>query len=229
MFSISAKSRVAGKKGAIETGYMPAVFYGAKSESTPISVSLKEFEKVWKNAGESSTITLDTPTGKVETLIHEVQVDPVKGFPIHADFLVIDMNKEIEVGVALEFEGVSPAIKSGLGSLTKVLHELEIKALPKDLPHSITIDISSLATLEDRIHVSDIKIPAGVIVLTPADEVVALVQAAKEEKEEEVAPVDLSAIEVSDKKGKKDEDGNPIEATAEAPAEKEKAEKKGDK
>ncbi len=215
MFTISAKARVAGKKGAIETGYMPAVFYGAKSESTPIAVSLKEFEKVWKNAGESSTITLETPTGKVETLIHDVQVDPVRGFPIHADFLVIDMNKEIEVNVALEFEGVSSAIKGGLGSLTKVLHEVQIKALPKNLPHNIMVDISGLATLEDRIHVSDLKVPTGVTILTESDEVVALVQAAKEEKEE-TTPVDLSTIEVSVEKGKKEEEG----AEGETPAEK---------
>ncbi len=212
MFSITAKARTAGTKGALETGYMPAVFYGAGKETTSIAVSLKEFEKVWKNAGESSTVTLETPSGKVETLIHEVQVDPVKGFPIHADFLVIDMNKEIEVGVPLEFTGEAPAVKQGLGSLTKVLHELEIKALPKDLPHSITVDISSLATLEDKIHVSDIVLPKGVVAVTPAEEVVALVQAAKEEKEE-TGPVDLSAIEVSVEKGKKEDAEAPADET----------------
>ena len=87
----------------------------------------------------------------------------------------------------------------------KVLHEVHIEALPKDLPHAITVDITSLETLQNQIHVKDIVLPKGVTMITNAEEVVALVAPAKAEKEEE-APVDLSAIEV-EKKGKKDEEG----------------------
>ncbi|MES2930239.1 MAG: 50S ribosomal protein L25 [Patescibacteria group bacterium] len=185
-------------------GTTPAVVYGARVENTSISVPSVDFKKVWKVAGESSTIALDLEGKKIDVLIHEVQVDPVKGFPIHVDFLAVDMNKEIKVQIPLEFIGVAPAEKSGLGTLMKVLHEVEIQALPKDLPHSIEIDISSLETLENQIHVKDIKLPNGVTMVTHDEEVVALVAAAKEEKEEE-APVDLSAIEV-EKKGKKEEE-----------------------
>ena len=127
---------------------------------------------------------------------------------MHADFLVVDMNKEVEVAVALEYVGESQAVKSGLGILTKVLHEVEVRALPGELPHAITIDISSLATLNDQIHVSDIKAPKGVTILTEGDEVVALVAAQKEEVAES-APVDLSAIEV-EQKGKKEEEGEAV-------------------
>ncbi len=211
MFTISAKARTAGKNEDLQkAGMIPAVFYGAGQVSTPISVSLKEFEKIWKGAGESSTVVIETPSGNLDALIHDVQVDPVRGFPVHVDFLVIDMNKEIEVSVPLEFEGISNAVKNGLGSLMKVLHELQIKALPKNLPHSIKVDITPLETLENQIHVSDLVIPAGVTLLTGTEEVVALVAAAKEEKEEEAAPVDLSAIEVSVEKGKKEEEA-PVE------------------
>ncbi len=223
MFKISATNREAGKKGTIQKGYMPAVFYGMGKKSTSITISLKEFEKIWKAAGESGTVTLETPDGKVDTLIQDVQVDPVRGFPIHVDFLAIDVNKEIEVAVPLEFDGVSTAIKNGLGSLMKVLHEVQVKALPKNLPHSIHVDISVLETLENQIHVRDLVIPEGVTVITSEDEVVALVAAAKEEKEEEAGPVDLSAIEVSVEKGKKD---LPAQAGEEgAPEAPEKAEK----
>ncbi len=220
MFKLQATLRDAGKKliDLRKGGNIPAVFYGMGKKSTPISISEKDFVKIWKEAGESSTITLETPEGKLDTMIHDVQVDPVRGNPIHADFLAIDVNKEIEVAVQLEFIGISNAVKTGLGSLTKVLHELEVKALPKDLPHFIEVDITPLATLEDKIHVRDITIPKGITLLTDLEEVVAVVQAAKEEKEE-VAPVDLSAIEVSDQKGKKEEEGG---EAAEAPkAEKE--------
>jgi large subunit ribosomal protein L25 len=185
-------------------GMTPAVVYGARVENTSISVPSIDFKKAWKVAGESSTIALDLEGQKIDVLIHEVQVDPVKGFPIHVDFLAIDMNKPVQVAIPLEFTGVAPAEKSGLGTLMKVLHEVEIEALPKNLPHSIEVDISSLETLEHQIHVKDIKLPSGVTMVTLSEEVVALVAAAKEEKEEE-APVDLSSIEV-EKKGKKDEE-----------------------
>lgn len=193
-------------------GMVPAVVYGARVENTLISVSSILFTKILKVAGESSTIVLeiagdketDKPT-KVDVLIHDLQVDPIKGFPVHVDFLAIDMNKAIEVSIPLEFIGLAKAEKDGLGTLTKALHEIEIEALPKDLPHSITVDVTGLATLEDQIHAKDIILPKGVTLITDGDEVVALVTAAKEEVEEVVAPVDLASIEV-EKKGKKEEE-----------------------
>ncbi len=207
MFTLKANKREKGNIGDLrKKGIIPAVFYGFNQKSTPVAVSTKEFEKVWKGAGESSTITLETDSGKLETLIHDVQVDPVKGTPTHVDFLVVDASKEIEVNLPIEFTGVSPAVKGGMGTLVKVLHELEVKALPKNMPHSIEVDISKLATLEDQILVSDITVPQGLTVVTKETEVVALVSALKEESEEPAAPVDLSAIEV-EKKGKKEEEG----------------------
>ena len=190
-------------------GFVPAVFYGMGKESVSIMVEDKEFRKIWREAGESTTVLLETPTGKVDVLIHEVQMDPVKDTPVHIDFLAVDMNKEIEVPVALEFVGESDAVKAG-GVLTKSLHEVEVKALPKNLPHNLEVDISALATLEDQILVSDIKLPMGVTMVTDGEEVVAVVSAAKEEEPAEAAPVDLSAIEV-EKKGKKEEEEVPAE------------------
>jgi large subunit ribosomal protein L25 len=188
------------------SGMIPAVVYGASVENTPISVSSIDFVKAWKEVGESSTIVVDIEGKKVDALIHDVQFDPVKSYPLHADFLAVDMNKPVHVSVPLEFTGVAPAEKSGLGTLVKVMHEVEIKALPKDLPHAITVDISALTELGSQVHAKDMSLPSGVTLLTDAEEVIALIAAQKEEKEEEVAPVDLSAIEV-EKKGKKEEEG----------------------
>ncbi len=208
MFSIKAKARIIGEKLDVlrKGGQIPAVFYGAGKASTSISVGNVEFKKVWRNAGESSAVQVIMPTGNVDVLIHEVQVDPVTDEPIHIDFLAIDMKKKIKVNVELDFIGVSLAVKSGIGTIVKVLHEVEIEALPADLPHALTVDISKLATLQDQIFVSDIKIPKGVEVITAGHDVVASVVEQVEEKEEVVAPVDLSAIEV-EKKGKKEEEG----------------------
>ncbi len=218
MFSIKAKKRdLSAKVGAIRAaGEIPAVFYGAGEASTSVSLSKSDFKKVWRQAGESSAVKVDLGDKQIDVLIHEVQVDPVSSEPIHVDFLAIDMKKKIKVNVAIEFVGVSEAVKSGAANLVKVLHEIEIEALPADLPHNLEADISKLATLDDNILVSDIKLPTGVVAITPGTDVVASVVAQVEEKEEEAAPVDLSAIEVSEKKGKKEEEG----AEGEAPAEK---------
>lgn len=207
-------------------GMIPAVVYGAQVENTLVSVLSTSFAKILKIAGETSTIVLEIietngkdistdkvdlvnnkiiASKKVDVLIHEVQVHPVKGYPIHIDFLAIDMNKPVEVTIPLLFTGIAKAEKDGLGTLVKVLYEIDIEALPKDLPHNITVDVTGITTLEDKIHVNDIKLPRGVTLVTDGEEVVALVAAMKEEVEE-VAPVDLSAIEV-EKKGKKDEEG----------------------
>ncbi|MCE9549302.1 50S ribosomal protein L25 [Candidatus Nomurabacteria bacterium] len=220
MFSIKAKKRDSSVKldALRKGGEIPAVFYGAGEESTPVSISKIEFKKVWRGAGESSTVKVSMPEKDIDVLIHEVQTDPITDDPIHVDFLAVDMNKKIKVKVELVFEGVSLAVKSGLGNLVKVLHEIEIEALPKDLPHNLVVDISKLATLSDNIVVADIALPAGVVAVTSSTDVVASVVEQKEEKEEVAAPVDLSAIEV-EKKGKKEEEGGEAGAEAATPKE----------
>ncbi|MBP6883854.1 MAG: 50S ribosomal protein L25 [Candidatus Pacebacteria bacterium] len=216
MFVINAKKRDDSQNLAHlrKGGQIPAVFYGAGKENTSIVVPTIEFKKVWRQAGESSAVVVKTEGGDVDVLIHEVQVDPVTDEPIHVDFLAIDMKKKINVNVPLVFEGISGAVKAGLGNLVKVLHEVEVEALPKDLPQNLVVDLSKLATVEDTIFVSDIKVPAGVEVIASPEDVVASIVLQKEEVEETV-PVDLSAIEV-EKKGKKEEEG--AEGGEEAPA-----------
>ena len=100
------------------------------------------------------------------------------------------------------------------GILIKVLHGGEAEAMPKDLPHDIKVDVSGLDTLESQILVKDLKVPAGVEILTSGEEVIAAMTVAKDEPEEEV-PVDLDAIEV-EKKGKQANEAEPGEAPAES-------------
>ncbi|MFZ2763713.1 MAG: 50S ribosomal protein L25 [Minisyncoccia bacterium] len=188
-----------------ETGQIPAVFYGKKEASTPISIPKIDFLKVWKEAGESSVITLQMSEGDKESLIQDVDLDPVTGTPRHADFYVFEKGHKVEVELPLEFIGVSPAVKDLGGMLVKVLHELKVEAMPKDLPHNITIDIGTLVNFGDQILAKDIALPTGVELKEHEEEVVALVSAPREEKEEEALPIDLSTIEV-EKKGKEDEE-----------------------
>lgn len=186
-------------------GKIPAVFYGKKEASTPISVPKIDFLKVWKEAGTSSVVTLETNNGIKESLIQDVDLDPITGTPRHADFYVFEKGHKVEVELPIEFIGFSPAVKDLGGMLVKVLHELRVRAMPKDLPHNIKIDVSSLANFGDQILAQDIVLPEGVTLLIDPEEVVATVSAPREEKEEEEeAPaVDLSTIEV-EKRGKEE-------------------------
>lgn len=205
-----------------EEGFIPAVFYGRKEKSTPISVLKKDFLKVWKEVGESSVLTLENGSEKFETLIQDVDLDPITSLPLHVDFYVVEKGRKIKVKVPIEFVGISSGVKEQGGILVKVLHELEIEAIPKDLPHSIQVDISLLNVLGARIKAKDVKLPLNVLLITNPDEIVVAVSAPKEEKEE-VAPIDLSAIEV-EKKGKILAEGEVV--TGEAIATKEKDTKK---
>jgi large subunit ribosomal protein L25 len=184
---------------------MAAVYYGRKEKATPIVISKPAFKRIFRLAGESSVVVLEGNGKKIEALIHEVDFDPVKDEPRHADFYVLEKGKKVTVSVPVHFEGESPAVKNLGGILVKVMHEIEVEAEAKDLPHAVEVDISALTDLDSQITVGDLKLPAGVVSTEDKGEVVAAVSVAKEE-EEVSAPIDISAIEV-EKKGKKEEEG----------------------
>ncbi len=207
MITLTAKARSEkGKRASalFSAGEIPAVVYGPKQESTAITLSAKEFERAFRDAGESSVIQLTGVTKEpLQVLIHDVDHHPVTNTPRHADFYAIEKGAKVEVAVPLTFIGESAAVKAG-NNLVKVMHELEIEADASKLPHEIEVDISKLEKEGDQIHVSDLKIPAGVTVQVEGEEVVALIQAVQVETEEETAPVDMDAIEV-EAKGKGEE------------------------
>ncbi|MFA6006361.1 MAG: 50S ribosomal protein L25 [Candidatus Paceibacterota bacterium] len=222
MFNLTLETRnTFGKKldADRKAGKLPIAIYGPKEKAGSYFVNTNQFSKVYKQAGESSIIALEVGGEEKDALIHDVAVHPVTGVPLHADFYVIEKGKKLQVKVPLEFTGVAPAVKVLGGVLVKVMHELEIEAMPRSLPHGLKVDISKLATFEDQIHIKDIALPEGVVALDDGEEVVALVSEPKEEKIEEEAPVDLSKIETTVDKGKKPEEGAEGEA-AEAKPEK---------
>ncbi len=215
MLSLKVEKRE--KVGNVNTlrkgGVVPGVVYGAHTDSMPISIEARAFDKIFLEAGEATIVSLTGLGADLPTLIHEVDLDPLTSRPRHVDFYAITKGQKVEVAVPIEFIGESPAVKTG-SNLIKVLHELEIKADPMNLPHNFEADISVLANVGDQIHVRDIKIPAGVELMVSEDEVVALIQQVQEEKEEAPA-LDMAAIEV-EQKGKEAVEG---EAGAETKSE----------
>lgn len=179
MAEIKAEKRVViGKQTKIlrNKGFLPAVLYGAGVPAMSLTVPIREFQKILAEAGETSLVTVSVEGKPHNVLIHDVAKDPMTLAPIHADFYAVRMDKPIEANILLAFVGEAPAVKNEGGILVKVLHELAVKALPKDLPHEIIVDISRLEKFEDKIHIKDIALPAGVIAEGDADEVIALVE-----------------------------------------------------
>lgn len=216
MFKLKVEKRDLGENVASlrKAGLIPAVFYGPKEPSTPIKINLVDFKKAWKTAGESTVISLEGNGVDADVLIHSVDLDPVTDIAIHADFYAIEKGKKLSVDVPLEFIGVAPAVKDLGAVLVKVLHDVEIEALPKDLPHKLEVDISTLINFDSVITAKEIKLPEGVTLKVKPDEVVASVYEPKEEVIEST-PVDLSAIEV-EKKGKEAKEGASDEESGEA-------------
>ena len=187
-----------GNKNLRGSGVMPAVVYGPKTEAHSISMKISEFEKIFKKAGESTMISLAGLGKDMDVIIHDVDFDPLSGIPRHADFYAVDKNVKIRVEVQLEFVGEAPIVKEG-AVVTKVLHEIEVEALPKDLPPHLTVDISTLVALDSKIHLRDIVLPAGVVIHADMEEIVAVVSEIKEEVEEAPTAIDMDSIEVEQK------------------------------
>ena len=203
------KREVLGKKVAKsrKAGKLPIVVYGFGHKSAPYFINAKSFNKVWEEAGESTLVSLKEGSKDFDVLIHDVAVHPLTGLPIHADLLAIDVSKPVEVEVDLDFIGISPAVKNFGALLVKVMHKIEIKVLPKYLIQELGVDVSVLEKFEDKIYARDVKLPQSATLITDPDEIVVLVAEPKEEKEEEVAPIDFSTIEV-EQRGKVDKEAS---------------------
>lgn len=181
---LQVAKRTMSAKAVRNMGDIPAVVYGPKQEPVSISVNKILFEKTLKGLGESTVLKLVGLGTDLDVLIHNVSYLSSLGGVAHADFYALEKGKDITVHVPLEFIGEAPAVNMG-GSLMKALHEIEVTCDPAALPQHITVDVSSLDTFEKKIHVSDLKIPKGVKVTNDGEEVIAMVQEAVEEVEEE--------------------------------------------
>ena len=206
MPTLSAKIRKEiGKKTKIlrQKGFVPAVLYGPGIGNLNLEVDLKDFEKIYKETGQTSMIELSVGEKKFSVLIKEIQRDPISGRPIHIDFFQPSFKEKIEAKIPLIFEGEAQAVKELGGTFVKNLGEIEVKATIENLPSEIRVDISKLKTFQDVILVKDLKIPQGVKILRNPNDIVAFV--ARPEKLEELEkPIEekIEEVEVI-KRGKK--------------------------
>lgn len=200
--TLAVAPRLEGSKNNKEV--IKAVVYGPKFATTPITIDKKEFDKTFKAAGESTIVSLTGLKETVEVLIKEVSFAPLKGGITHVDFYALNMSEEITAHTPLHFIGEAPATKLG-AVLNKVLHEVEMTCKPKDLPSHIDVDLSLLVNIEDKIQVSDIVAPKGVVINTAADVIIVIAEAVKEETVSDEMPVVIADIPV-EQKGKTEEE-----------------------
>ncbi len=149
-------------------GQLPATVYGKKVKSESLTVPADAFTNVYKDAGETGLVELTIGSDVKPVLIHTVQIDPVTSHILHVEFFQVDLKEKVKTRVPLVFTGESAAVANKVGALLTVLDELEIEALPTELPEGIEVDITSLAEVGQEFKVSDIAAPAGVTVLTDA-------------------------------------------------------------
>ena len=189
------------------SGYIPAVLYGKGQEALNLQVPIKDFAKTLKEAGESTLVYVNVGGQSYPTIIHDVAKDPVKDDIIHADFYKVSLTEKIKTKVPVVFVGESPAVKDLAGIFVRNVNELEVEALPQNLPYEISIDISSLKNFGDQIMVKDINLGSDVHIEVDADAIIATVQEPKsqEELEAELAGPTTSVEDVEVIKKEKEE------------------------
>jgi large subunit ribosomal protein L25 len=183
-------------KNVRKRGFFPAVLYGAGVTTQAISVPFIDFMRILKVAGESTLIELRVADKPYHVLIHHLAYDALRGTPIHGDFYAVQMDKKIRTRVPIVITGESPAVKQEGGIIITVMHELEIEALPSDLPHEIFVDVSSLVALESRLFLKDIQLSHGVRALADQGDVVVLVESPPTEMEGEGETPEAGVTEV---------------------------------
>lgn len=185
-------------------GQLPGVIYGHNIKPTAISLEAHSAGIAIPRLTSSSIVNIELEGKLIPALVREKQKNYIKGTLTHVDFQAISLTEKIRTEVSIHFSGLSPAIKEFNAIIVHSMSELEVEALPNDLPERIEVDLSGLAKIGDAIYVKDLSLPAAVTVLSDPDEIVAVTTATREEIVEEVAEV--AEPEVIEKSKKEEEE-----------------------
>jgi large subunit ribosomal protein L25 len=181
--------QVVGKKVKVlrRDGILPAVVYGQKIESIPISLDMREASRILERISPSALVVVDVDGEQHYTLVRDKQRNPIRGSILHVDFQAVSLDETVRADLNIKIVGEAPAVETYLGIVVPSLEQLSIECLPKDLPDNIEVDISGLNEIGDSLLVRDLIAPNGVEILSDPEDVVVVViaQAAEEEVEEE--------------------------------------------
>lgn len=197
-------------------GIVPGVVYGKGSESTNVQVEAKSFETLYRAAGRTSVVKFLLPGASSSTsgFIKSVQRHPLSGQVLHVDYLLVNLNVEMEVDVPLVFTGDAPAVEETGGTLLHNLNSVRVKALPNNIPHEISVDVSTLVSLDVAIHVRDLNLNRDLVqVLTDGETLISTVVPPRVEEEPVVA--EGEELEGEELEGAEGAEGETGEGTAE--------------
>lgn len=179
-YVLEAKKRdVIGKKvkALRREGFLPAVIYGSGIDPQPITLDTKAVNQTLKIIGANTLVTIKLGKKEHLALVRDVQREVIKRDLLHIDFQAVSLEENITSTVPIVLAGDAPAIRDFDAVLGIILDELQIEAKAKDLPDSISVDVSSLEEIGDNILVKDLVIPGEVKVLDDPEEVVVVATA----------------------------------------------------
>lgn len=210
------KRKIFGKKlkALRKTGVLPGNIYGKNIKSTAVQVALKEFQKVYDVVGSSGVVYLDLEGKEHPVLIHALAMDYVNDLPLHADFFQVNLKEKVKTTVPLHVVGEPKAVTDKLGMLMQPVNEVEVEALPTDLPEAIEIDVTTLSEIGQQLKVSDIKKLANVGVLSDPELVVASIAELVSEEAQEQAAAEAAASEAAKVEGAPEEGVIPAQGEA---------------
>jgi len=188
--NLSAEERkVFGKrlKALRREGKLPGNVFGKNIKSQAVSINTDEFKKAYSEAGETSLINLKLGKENLPVLVSDMHKDPVSGNILHVDLKQVDLKEKVKAQVPVDMVGESPAEKQGLGTVVLQLDEVEVEALPTDLPEKFEVDISKLTEANQSVLVKDLPYDKSKVeMLENEDSIVVKVEEVKEEVVEEV-------------------------------------------
>lgn len=203
-------------------GLLPVTVYGKKVDSQNLVVSASDFAKTYMETGETGLIELAVGSDLKPVLVHHVQRDPVRNTILHVEFHQVDLKEKVHANVPLVLVGEAPAVAQKVGVLLTLLSEIEVEALPTDLPEKIEVDVASLAEVGQELKVSDLRAPSGVAVLSDAAISVVKVGELVSKEAEEQAAAEVAAAEEAaapaEGEAPAEDAEKPAEASAEKPA-----------
>lgn len=227
------KREITGKavKKLRREGILPGNVYGKDLKSQAVQLPLKDFQKVFDIVHETGLVDLGLGSETIPVLIHNVAIDPRSSTPLHADFFKVNLKEKITAKIPLIAVGEPKAVVDKIGLLEQPVMELEVEALPTDLPENIEVNVESLAAVDEQIAVSDLKMPEGVEALSEPSQVIFKIgelvtkemeeQAAADEAEAAEAAAETEEGEEGEKKeGEEEASGEEGEAPAEGGEEK---------
>lgn len=187
-------------------GLVPANIFGKDIKSSSIQVKKIDLVKIWRKAGETTLVELSVEDGSAKPVfIKALQRDPKSGDVLHVDFQQVNLKEKITANVPLILDGESPIEKSGEGLILQTVSEVEVEALPTDIPHEIKIDSTKLTEVGQTVSVKDLKVDSKATILTDPEMVVVSVQSAEMKEEEPEVVAETAEPEVIAEKGEEEQ------------------------